>query len=180
MSSAKIVYQPSETTHWKNLYPSKMMLLGSQNFLDNEDLVAKIAHVEINQIKNSHGKDENVVLCHFNPVPEYVAPMTLNITNAKTIAGLYGESYDGWKGKSIQIYKTLVKGFATKEMVSGLRVRNTIPATMEDSQVYAATLVNCATLGELQKAFIALPKHLKPNLKAIKDELKQKLKAANV
>ena len=27
----KLIYEPSLTTHWKNLFPNKMLLLGSQN-----------------------------------------------------------------------------------------------------------------------------------------------------
>lgn len=176
MSNPEIVYQPSATTHWKNLFPSKMMLLGSQNLNQGEELVAKIRHVEIQKIKSSSGKDDTVPVVTFENAP----PMALNITNARTISGLYGESYDAWKGRSIQVYVTLVRGFGSKEMINGLRVRNTIPATMEDAQAYAANLENCATLSELQKAFTAIPKHLKPNLKSLKDQLKQKLGNANV
>lgn len=174
--NTSIVYEPSQTTHWKNLFPSKMMLLGSQNLNQGEELVAKIRHVEIQQIKSSTGKGDNVPVVTFENAP----PMALNITNARTISGLYGESYDGWRGQSIQLYVTGVKGYGTKEMVNGLRIRNTIPSTPEDAQSHTASLENCATLKELQQAFTAIPKHLKPNLIGLKDTLKQKLGAINV
>ena len=35
-----IVYEPSQTTHWKNLFPNKTMLLGSHNLNEGEELVA--------------------------------------------------------------------------------------------------------------------------------------------
>jgi len=172
----ELVYQPSATTHWKNLFPNKTMLLGSHNLNEGEELVATIRHVEIQQIKSSSGKNDNVPVVAFENAP----PMVLNITNARTISGLYGESYDGWRGQSIQLYVTLVRGFGTKEMIPGLRIRNTIPATVEDSQAYVTSLESCSTLQELQKAFTSIPKHLKPNLTGLKDSLKQKLGATNV
>ena len=45
--NSKVIYEPSQTTHWKNLFPEKMKLLGSQNLNENEELIATIKKVAI-------------------------------------------------------------------------------------------------------------------------------------
>lgn len=52
-------------------------------------------------------------------------PLALNKTNAKTIAGLYGNNTDAWIGKSITIYPTRTT-FGPDE-VDCIRVRPQVP-----------------------------------------------------
>ena len=63
--------------------------------------------------------------------------MVLNKTNSKTIAGLYGDEIDNWKGKQITIYPTDVefKG----EMTMGMRIRTAVP-TNHNSPVPQETI----------------------------------------
>ena len=171
---AIIVYEPSQTTHWKNLFPKKTMLLGSHNLNEGEELIAKIDYVEIKNIKNSSGKQESVPIITFKNAP----PMVMNITNVKTIASLYGPSYHSWKGQSIQIYAMMVKAFG--EEVMGLRVRAAIPDTNENTDQHVNSLNNCTTMQELKKAFTAIPKHLKARLTEDKNIMKKKIGASNV
>jgi hypothetical protein len=171
-----IVYEPSQTTHWKNLFPNKTMLLGSHNLNEGEELVAKIRHVEIQAIKNASGKDDKVPVVNFENAP----PMVLNITNARTISSLYGERYADWKGQSIQLYVTMVRGYGTAEKVQGLRIRTVIPQTNENVQQYINNMRACTTLGDLQVVFTSIPKHLKPGLVAEKDVIKKTIGASNV
>jgi len=178
MSAAQqiqLVYEPSQTTHWKNLFPNKMLLLGSQNLNTGEELIAKIKRVDVSPIKNNNGKEEKVPVLTFENAP----PMVLNITNVRTIASLYGEHYDAWKGKSVQIFATMVKAFGGGE-VSGLRIRQAIPDTQEDIQQYAASLSACKTMPDLQEAFSSIPKHLKPRLAKLKDSMKAQVGGQNV
>ena len=172
--SETLIYQPSETTHWKNLFPSKMMLLGSQNLNEGEELDAKIKHVEVQIIKDKNGNEEHVPVVSFYNSP----PMVLNITNSKTIAALYGDHYIDWKSKSIQIYTTKVLSFG--EYVTALRVRATIPSCDEDISSHLASLESCRNLPELQKVFTKIPKHLKPRLIACKDAMKKQIGSADV
>ena len=172
--NTELVYQPSQTTHWKNLFPSKMMLLGSQNLNQGEELVAKIRHVEIQQIKSSTGMADDVPVVTFENAP----PMVLNITNVKTIASLYGPSSHHWKGPSIQVYATMVKAFGSEVMA--LRVRAVIPDTNEDIDVYFNNLAVCKTMQQLKEAFTAIPKHLKARLTEHKNNMKNQIGAANV
>jgi len=50
----------------------------------------------------------------------------INVTNARTIAALYGDDTEGWTGKRITIYPTQVRAFG--QMQEALRVREEIPA----------------------------------------------------
>lgn len=168
----ELVFEPSKTTHWKNLFPSKMMLLGSQNLKEGEELIAKITAVEIQEIKNTSGKSEFVPVAQFENAP----PMVLNITNTRTIASLYGECYDRWVGESIQVYATMVKAFGVEQMA--LRVREARPDIGEDTTDLEHALRSCTAIQDLQAVFMAIPKHLKPSLVSVKDEMKEQINAA--
>jgi len=170
--AAELVFEPSQTTHWKNLFPSKMMLLGSQNLNPGEELIATITSVEAQEIKNKNGKPDIVPVARFDNAP----PMVLNITNTRTIASLYGECYDQWAGKSIQIYATMVRGFGGGE-VMGLRIREAIPDTGQDIKQYEAALNSCKTIESLKVAYSSIPKHLRPRLAEAKDKMKGKINA---
>jgi hypothetical protein len=166
-----LVFEPSTTTHWKNLFPNKMLLLGSQNLNDDEELIATIKSVAQQEIKNTSGKDETVSVIQFDNAP----PMVLNITNARTIASLYGEMYSDWIGCCVQIYATKVKAFGLDQMA--LRIREAIPDTNQNVDEYENLLRASTTIGDLQKAFMAIPKNLKPKLVAVKDEMKEQINA---
>lgn len=167
----ELIFEPSKTTHWKNLFPNKMMLLGSQNLNDKEELIAVIRSVDIQTIKSANGKDENVPVVLFENAP----PMVLNITNTRTIASLYGECYDQWAGKSIQIYATKIKAFGVEQ--TALRIREARPKTGESVDTFENGLKACTTINDLQKVFMAIPKHLKTRLVSVKDEMKETINA---
>jgi hypothetical protein len=169
---ANLIFQPSETTHWKTLFPNKMLLLGSQNLNEGEELIAEIKGVDVNEIRNQDGKTELVPVAKFTNAP----PMVLNITNTRTIANLYGDSYEGWVGKSIQLFAANVKAFGKEGLA--LRVREAIPDTNESLESYEIELRACKNTAELQKEFTQIPKHLKPRMVEIKNEMKEKLDAS--
>ena len=172
-----IVYEPSQTTHWKHLFPNKTMLLGSHNLNEGEELVAKIAHVETQNIRDDSGQQKEVPVITFEDAP----PMVMNITNVKTIASLYGVNYYDWKGQSIQIYATLIKAFGKEGMA--LRVRATIPETKEDKsllELHGNKLSQCTTISELKKVFTEIPKHIKVRLTEYKDTMKNQIGETNV
>ena len=179
MSAAQqiqLVYEPSQTTHWKNLFPNKMQLLGSHNLNPGEELIAEIEQVGRSPIKNIHGNEEIVPILKFKNAP----PMVLNIDKINTITSLYGEYYDAWKGKSIQIFAKMVREYGGSGQVLGLGIRQAIPDTQEDVEQYAAKLSACKTMPDLQKAFASTPKHLKPRLSKLKDSMKAQLGDQNV
>jgi len=164
-----LVYEPSTTQHWKNLFPNKTQLLGSHNLNEGEELIAEIVSVTVEKIKNQSGGDEEVAVIRFNNAP----PMVMNITNAKIISSLYGDLYTGWIGRSVQIYATPIKAFG--QVTNCLRIRGAIPQTNQDISQYQASLNACENMDELKKAFTAIPKHLKPMLDSLKNSMKDKL-----
>jgi len=103
-------------------------------------------------------------------------PMVLNITNTKMIASLYGDLYDNWVGKNIQVYATKVKAFGS--VTTALRVRPIIPANSNDLQKYVNQLNQCGTMEQLKNTFMNLPNNVKPELTSIKDEIKGRLEQA--
>lgn len=173
MSENVLVFEPSKTTHWKNLFPSKTQLLGSHNLNEGEELVAEIVEVKVEKIKDQNGREEQVPIIRFTNAP----PMVLNITNSKTISALYGDLYTGWKGRSIQLYATKIKAFGEETMA--LRVRKAIPNTNIDTTQYANQLRACKNMEELKQVFTKLPIHVKPLVENIKDEMKGKLNAGS-
>jgi len=170
MTEVRKVYEPSQTTHWKNLFPHKTQLLGSHNLNEGEELVATIDSVDIKPIMNKNGKEEKVPIVHFTNA----APMVLNITNSRTIASLYGPYYHNWIGKKLQIFATNVKSFGGGEEL-GLRIRTLIPADDEEIQFHRVQLSSCRDMNELQSAFLKVPIHLKRQLISFKDQCKEKL-----
>tara|TARA_R110000803_G_scaffold180290_7_gene242728 strand:+ start:1886 stop:2422 length:537 start_codon:yes stop_codon:yes gene_type:complete len=167
-----MVFEPSKTTHWKNLFPNKMLLLGSQNLNPGEELIAEILGVDIEEIKDANGGVESVPIMTFTNAP----PMVLNITNTKTISNLYGEHYDKWPGRSIQIFATKIKAFGAVNMA--LRIREAIPDTNENIDEFEKKLRACPDIETLKTVYLSIPTHLKPRLAPLKDEIKDKLTGA--
>ncbi len=164
-----VIYQPSVTTHWRNLFESKAMLLGAHNLNQGEELVVKITGAGIQSIKNKAGKEEKVPVITF----ENANPMVLNITNTKTIASLYGDLYENWIGKSIQVYAAKVKAFGVEQMA--LRVKLAVPASIDDMNMHANTLRQCQTVDQLKSAYMNLPVNVKGQLSQLKDEIKNSM-----
>lgn len=168
---SNVVYEPSKTTHWRNLFESKTMLLGSHNLNDGEELIGQIANVSVQKIKGRKGEDQTVPVINFFNAP----PMVLNITNTQTIASIYGDNYKGWEGKYIQIYATKVKAFGTEQMA--LRIRPTEPTTGYDLTQYQEALNQCKSMDDLKDVWLKIPKQLKPALEQIKNQVKGALNA---
>ena len=169
----KIIYEPSETTHYKNLYSQKNQLLGSHNFNPEEELVGIIAkQPTLETIKNHKGGDLEIAVIEFTNKIK----MTLNISNARVIAGLYGDLQEHWIGKPIQVYVGQVKNPSGRGTVAGLKIRERIPDTGEDAEKYETPLKEAKTKEELVKAWMNTPPHLQPRLTMLKDEMKGKLK----
>lgn len=170
MSKENLVFQPSITTHWKNLFEKKSMLLGSHNLNPGEELVLQISSVSIQQIKNQNGKNESVPVIQF----QNASPMVLNITNARTIAALYGELHENWAGKYIQLFSAEIK--VKGEKMTALRVRPKMPNVGVSYEKEEQQIRNCQSLDQLQSVFMKLPPQAKSALNSLKNEMKGNLK----
>jgi len=168
---SNVVYQPSQTTHWRNMFENKSSLLGSHNLNPGEELIVQIQSVEIGSIKGKKGKQESVPVATFYNAP----PMVLNVTNCQTLETLFGPYRHDWVNKYIQVFAVKVNAFGKEQLA--LRIRPFIPSTGEDVSGHESKLRSCKNLKELQSVYMALPKHLKTSLNALKDEMKGKLNA---
>lgn len=146
------------------------MLLGSHNLNQGEELVLQISCVSVQQIKNQNGKNESVPVIQF----QNASPMVLNITNAKTIAALYGELHENWVGKHIQLFSAEIK--VKGEKMTALRVRPKMPNVGVSYDNEERQIRSCQSLEQLQSVFMKLPPQAKSALNSLKDEMKGKLK----
>lgn len=166
MTEQILVYTPSKTTHWKNLFPKKSELLGSHNLNEGEELVVRIVSVGPETIKDKNGNDVGLPVMTFDNAP----PMVLNITNSKTISSLYGELIDGWIGKSIQLFSAKIKHKG--ELISALRIRPQIPTTNLNTDKEEAQLRACDNMDALKTVFMGFPVHIQKALEHVKNEMK--------
>lgn len=171
--NVKIIYQPSDTKHWKLLFEKKSMLLGSHNLNPGEELIATITSVSKETVKGDSGREDVVPVIHFDK-ESGVPPMCLNITNSQTIASMYGDSTDWWLGKKIQIFATEVKAFGGGK-TTGLRIRARMPDVGEDVGSWEKSLKDCESLADLRVAWEKVPLHLMPRLEKLKDEVKEEV-----
>lgn len=177
----KNIYEIAETGHWKELFPKKNMVLGSHNLNDGEEICAVINRIEKGvEIATGRKGDPIAVinLIHFEDIPK-VPPMTLNVGNARILESLYGEKYQEWSGKAIQIYKGPVKAVGGG-MTTGLKIRPTKPNMGEPIDKYIDQLKACKKMDQLAKCYGSIPKHLKAagtdsakKLMIVKDQMKE-------
>lgn len=173
MSEDKVIYEPAVTSHWKQLHGNKRMLLGSQNLNPGEELVMTIAGVEADQeVKGAGGRKDTVSFLKFE---ETDLPMCLNITNSKTIAGLYGDYTDGWIGKKVQIFSTKIEDRKTKEIVDALRIKNVMPADPKAVSKWTDKVQVIETLEALTELWGKIPKELHGAMAGVVKAKKQQL-----
>lgn len=114
------------------LFPS--IFLGAAN-LNGKDLTLTIRTLNVEEIKGTDGKAEKRPVLFFQEMTEDAKKKglpadkevrwILNKTNAKTIASLYGNDIEGWRGKRITLFSATVTAFG--EMKEALRVRPRVP-----------------------------------------------------
>lgn len=156
--------------HWKN-YVDKDYL-GSHNLEEGEEMLLTIVKYEGEEmVQTQEGKSAKQVLYFQEEVPK----MILNITNATTLASLYGTHPEKWLGKQIQVYAANVRAFG--KMQDALRIRDFIPKIEVDLVEWGEKLGVAKTLEELKTIWSGFPVSVKASkeLVALKDELKAKL-----
>lgn len=166
--AAKIIYETSDTYHWKNLFESKCMLLGSHNLNPDEEIVVNIKGISQQEIINRKGKKQNVGILEFDGI----LPMVLNVTNCEILESMYTSSMQAWIGKPIQIYATECKDYGGGKTI-GLRIRDKIPEV--DITDFEFQLRDCESMEELQETFLAFPEYIKSVVTTIKDEMKENI-----
>lgn len=120
------------------LFPSK--------YVKAADLGGKTVTLTIKELKvekMGHGaEEERKPVLYFSNATK---GLVLNRTNAMTIANLYGDESDEWRGKRISIYPTRVRAFGA--MQDAIRIREEIPAQPKP-QAQAATVEERAEIDD--------------------------------
>ena len=173
MSETKIIHEPAPTTHWKTLHKSKMLLLGSQNLNEGEELVMTIKRFDPEgEIKNHRGATEVKPFVYFE---ETETPMIINIVNSKILEGLYGSDYSKWIGKQVQIFVGKDRNPNGGGQVDCLRFRSFIPEADVDTTEWEKAIAECNSVDDITKVWKKIPKHLhgkvQPFATAKKEEL---------
>jgi len=102
---------------------------GESKYLNAADLQKKTHSLTINRweaadFTDDGGEKKRKIVLFFDGKKKGLA---LNITNARSLAYLFGDSPDGWVGKKIELYPTIVD-FGGKP-VEAVRVRPIAPAS---------------------------------------------------
>lgn len=159
--------------HWKNFLDREY--LGSHNLEPGEEMLLTIARFEGEEmVQKVDGKKDEKVAKQVLYFEEDVPKMIINITNASTIASLYGTHPDQWIGKAIQVYAASVKAFGKTQ--DALRIRDFIPKRTIDVVAYAMKLDEAKDLDQLKNIWSSFPASARNDADLIKK--KDALKAA--
>lgn len=111
------------------LFPSEYIRCDD---LDGRDVNLHVARVQMDTLKTERGSERKPVVFfqemearHRQDRTKDNKKLVLNVTNAKTIAKLYGNETDDWAGKPITLFGTTCEAFG--ETVTCIRVRPDAP-----------------------------------------------------
>lgn len=108
-------------------------------FLEAGDLDGKEITVTIKTVREPGGQDkgqngeplkDKAIVIFEKAKKEWI----LNKTNARTIRSLYGDKYEGWKGKKVILFPTSCRAFG--ETVACIRVRCKDPETGKEPDLF--------------------------------------------
>lgn len=106
-------------THFRSMFDTKAIGVWD---LDGRDRIVTIASVKPGTVEGEKGRKSKKAMIVLR---EFELPFVCNVTNAKTIAGLYGPDTKTWGGKRITLYPTTTQFGG--DTVDCIRVRPTIP-----------------------------------------------------
>jgi hypothetical protein len=147
-----------ELTHWKKFHNPDY--IGAYAFQPDEEKVATIHSVQVEEVAGTGGKKEECMVVRF--VEKDMKPLICNVTNSKAIEKALGSGYiENWIGKPIQLYVTEVSAFGAT--VDAVRVRPKQPKltlpTLTETHKQFDTIVsklanNETTLETVRKHFV--------------------------
>lgn len=115
-------------THYRQLYDRDY--LGSWDLPENKDVTVTISAVAGGELVGSGGKKSKKPVISFAGKDK---KFVCNVTNAKAIAGMYGNQVEEWKGKRITLYVSTTRDPATGNDIPCIRVRPRVPAAAASS-----------------------------------------------
>jgi hypothetical protein len=86
------------------------------------DAVVTITSIKVEEIVGEGGRKDN---CPVMRMQGKKKGFILNVTNCRSIAGMYGNDVDGWVGKRITLYPTTTQ--FGRNTVDCIRVRTNVP-----------------------------------------------------
>ena len=107
-------------SHFRQYFDSEY--LGNWDLPRDQDVVVTIDKVGRGELTGQKGRKDKKAIIHFVGKKK---PMAMNITNAKTVAAMYGNDVRQWVGKSIALYVTTTDSPAGQ--VDCIRIRPRIP-----------------------------------------------------
>jgi hypothetical protein len=107
-------------SHWRSMFDNKY--LGSWDLPEGRDCSVVIERVEAGVLTSQGGRSDKKPIVFFEGKSK---GMALNKTNAKAVAGMYGNDTRKWAGKPIAIYVTQTS--SPEGVVPCIRVRPTPP-----------------------------------------------------
>ena len=110
-------------TDYRSMYDRDY--IGSWELPEGHDLIVTIESVKGGELNNGARKTKKPIITLAGRDKKFVC----NKTNAKAIAGMYGNIVDNWKGKRIAMYVSTTRDPSTGGDTPCIRVRPTIPSS---------------------------------------------------
>lgn len=120
-------------THYKSMYDKDY--LGSWELPPGRDITVTIEGVKGGELTAVGGKKNK------KPIISFVGKekkFVCNVTNAKTIAAMYGNFVEEWKGKRIALYVGQTRDPSTGGDIDCIRVRPTVPQSKQQTDKLSA------------------------------------------
>ena len=110
--------------HYKTLYDKDY--IGSWDLPPGKDATVTIDKVVAGELDNGKGKkNKKPIISFVGKEKKFVS----NVTNSKTIAGMYGNMTEEWIGKRITLYVTQTRDPSTGGEIDCIRVRPKVPTS---------------------------------------------------
>lgn len=113
------------------------------------DVVVTIDQIRPGTVEGEKGRKDKKAVAKLK---EFQKPWVVNVTNCKTIAGIYGAHVEQWIGKRITLYEDTTRN-AEGKTVSCIRVRPTAPKDAPRSRAQEkGPIASASTPEELERA----------------------------
>jgi hypothetical protein len=125
--------------HYRAMFDSEY--LGAWD-LKGRDVTVTIREVRSGKVKGDAGRSSAKAIIFFKGAEK---GMVCNITNARTIAGLYGTDTEKWVGKKVILWPTVTE--MAGETKDCIRIRPTVP-TKKGEEIGETTAPPAAALAD--------------------------------
>jgi hypothetical protein len=120
-------------TDFRSMYDSNYLYAFD---LQGRDVHVTIKEVKAAKVKNADKKEQRKPIVFFRESKD-PRGLVLCKTNGKTIAALYGNAIEGWIGKRITLFPTMVDAFG--QTVEAIRIRPIAPKSTARPGEFADT-----------------------------------------